>query len=65
MATQAEIEELEKAINSGVKKVKYRDRETEYRSIEEMKGILRSMKRQLHNTRRVPYTSNGYSRRYQ
>lgn len=45
--TFANMVELEKAILSGTKRVKYSDKEIEYRSLAEMASILRLMRRTL------------------
>lgn len=65
MVTQEDIATLESAIYSGIKKVKYKDRETEYRDLDEMKRILADMKSEISQTARTPYTYASYSRRYQ
>lgn len=63
--TQADIDALRTAINSGVRKVKFADRETEYRDLAEMRTILVSMEREVAGTKRTAYTSKGYNRGYQ
>ncbi len=63
--TQADIDALELAIASGAKKVKFSDRETEYRDLNEMKEILRGMKVSLCGGRREPYRYTSYNRGYQ
>jgi len=45
--TLIDIEVLEKSIASGTLKVKYTDKEVEYRSLEEMLKILKMMKDSL------------------
>lgn len=45
--TQTDLDKLEKAIASGVKKVKFSDREVEYHSMEEMLKARDLMRRQL------------------
>jgi len=42
--TQQQIDALEKAIAEGVSRVKYQDKEVQYRSLEEMQRILKIMK---------------------
>lgn len=63
--TQADIDALELAIASGLKKVKFSDRENEYRDLDEMKEILRGMKAQLSGSRREPYRYTSFNRGYQ
>lgn len=46
-ATQTELDILEAAINSGATRVKYQDREVEYRSLEEMMQIRDRMRAEL------------------
>ena len=53
------------AIASGAKKVKFSDRETEYRDLNEMKQILNDMKASVAGKRRAPYVPQSYSRGYQ
>jgi len=61
--TKEDIKELEKAIAKGVRKVKYTDKEIEYRSIAEMRETLDLMRREVNcvkKTRRcVMSTSKG------
>lgn len=45
--TQADIDALQAAVNSGVKRVKYNDRETEYQSLAEMMELLATLKMEL------------------
>lgn len=63
--TQADIDALELAIASGAKKVKFSDRETEYRDLSEMKEILNGMKAALSGAKRRPYLASSYRRGYQ
>lgn len=63
--SQADIEALEMAIASGAKKVKFSDRETEYRDLAEMKQILNDMKASVTGKRRQAYTPKSFSRGYQ
>jgi hypothetical protein len=63
--SQADIDALELAIVSGVKKVKFSDRETEYRDLAEMKQILNDAKASVSGRKRTAYTSCGYNRGYQ
>ncbi len=63
--SQADIDALKVAIASGVKKVKFSDRETEYRDLSEMKQILSDMEKSVSGKRRQPYRPTGYSREYQ
>lgn len=46
-ATLEELQALEEAIRLGVRKVKYADRETEYRSVAEMRSIRDEMRAEL------------------
>lgn len=66
MATvnQADIDALELAIRSGAKKVKYRDRETEYRDLSEMKQILADMKAEMTGSKRPSSFFSSYGRGY-
>lgn len=45
--TQEMLTALEKAIAEGVRKVKYQDKEVEYRSLEEMFSLRKTMRREL------------------
>lgn len=45
--TSAQLEALEKAIAEGAQRVKYQDKEVEYRSLEEMMAIRDAMRRDL------------------
>ncbi|TQV85201.1 hypothetical protein FKG94_03150 [Exilibacterium tricleocarpae] len=63
--TQKDLDDLEKAFKSGVLKVKYQDRETEYRSFEEMKALLEEARAQLSGKVRTPHTFTSYDRGYQ
>lgn len=63
--TQSDIDALEMAIASGVKKVKFSDRETEYRDLSEMKEILRDAKAAVSGSKRGPYLASSYRRGYQ
>ena len=63
--SQADIDALEMAIASGAKKVKFSDRETEYRDLAEMKQILNDMKVSVAGKRRQAYRPKSYSREYQ
>jgi cell division protein FtsX len=63
--SQADIDALELAIVSGVKKVKFSDRETEYRDLAEMKQILNDARASVSGTRRRVYTAGRYHRGYQ
>lgn len=55
--TQADVDKIKAAIAAGVKRVRFRDREVEYRSLEEMKDALELIEKEL-NPRpsyRLPY----------
>ncbi len=45
--TSEQLEALEKAIAEGVHKVKYQDKEVEYRSLKDMMALRDTMKREL------------------
>lgn len=62
--TQADIDALEKAIVSGVKKVKFSDRETEFRDLKEMKQILNDARASVTGKRREAYRFEAYERGY-
>jgi hypothetical protein len=51
--TQAQITALEKAIASGALRVKYADRDVQYRSLEEMERLLGKMKAEVGGTTRM------------
>jgi len=62
MATQAELDKLNAAINQGVQTVQYSDRRVTYRSLDEMMRIRDDMKAELGQTvttRRYATTSKG------
>ena len=63
--SQADIDALEEAIGSGVKKVKFSDRETEYRDLREMREILKDMKASVGGIKRKAYSYSRYDRGYQ
>lgn len=63
--TQSELAEIEKAYKSGVKKVKFKDRETEFRDLDEMKQIIREAQQELSGTKRKPWRYSQYDRAYQ
>jgi len=63
--TQADIDALEAAMISGVKKVKIADRETEFRELADMERLLNTAKASITGRRRTAYTSSGYDRGYQ
>lgn len=53
-ATQSDIDALQAAINSGARSVTYSDgSEVQYRSLEEMRSILREMKSDVSATKPV------------
>lgn len=52
--TQADVDALEAAIKSGALRVRVADRETTFRSLDEMQTILRDMKRQVAGTKPGP-----------
>lgn len=45
--TVEELDALLRAIATGARRVKYRDREVEYRSLMEMRGLAEEMRRDL------------------
>ncbi len=62
--TLTELAEIEAAYKSGVKKVKFKDRETEFRDLAEMKNIINEAKVELNQRSRAPYAPT-YGRGYQ
>lgn len=56
--TNEQLEALERAIAEGVRRVKYQDREVEYRTLEEMLTLANTMRGAL-----CPNTGAGGSRR--
>lgn len=63
--TQEELNEIETAYKSGVKRVKFKDRETEFRDLSEMQQIIRSAKAELNGSTRSAYKYSSYNRSYQ
>ena len=63
--TQEELDSIEKAYKSGVKKVKFKDRETEFRDLNEMQTIIREARKELNGSTRTPYAYASYNRGYQ
>lgn len=57
--TQSDLKEIERAIASGRKKVKFNDSEIEYRSIEEMLKIRDLIKKSLENASSEPSSLFG------
>lgn len=55
--TQADVDKLKTAIASGVRRVRFSDRELEYQSLEDMREALAMMERELNPTR--PRTRYG------
>lgn len=51
MATQADLTALEAAINEGIRRVQYADKNVEYRSLDEMERIRARMVRELELTK--------------
>lgn len=45
--TLAKLQALESALADGVRRVKYQDKEVEYRSLDEMKDLVNTMKKAL------------------
>lgn len=62
--TQEELNTIEQAYKSGVKKVKFKDRETEFRDLSEMQKIIREARAELNGSTRTPYLGR-YNRGYQ
>lgn len=61
--TKAELDELEANFRRGVQKVKFRDREVEYRSLAEMRDIIDQGRRELAGASKrhlYPVTQRGY-----
>ena len=46
-ATQADLDALESAIRRGIRSVEYNGESVTYRSLDEMRAILKEMKRQI------------------
>lgn len=63
--SQDDIDALRSAYVSGAKKVKFKDRETEFRDLKEMKQILNEAENAVSGTKRVAYKPCGYDRGYQ
>lgn len=63
--TQQELESLEKAYKSGIKRVQFKDRATEYRDLNELRQVLEEARRELNNTQRKPHFFTAYKRGYQ
>jgi hypothetical protein len=63
--TQEELNTIEQAYKSGVKKVKFKDRETEFRDLSEMQKIIREARAELNGATRKPYAYASYNRGYQ
>lgn len=59
--TEADIEALESAIKTGAQRVRYRDREVEYRSIADMLALRDAMIRSL-STRKISHALASYSK---
>ena len=61
--TQADIDAIDEAIASGASKVKYADKEVQYRSLAEMKSLRRDMADKVggvkRRRRRVAIMSRG------
>lgn len=51
--TQAQITALESAIATGATRVRYADRDVQYRDLDEMEKLLAKMKRQVNGTTRL------------
>lgn len=47
MATQAQLTALEEAYAQGVRRVRYGDRDVEYRSLEDMAALIRQFRAEL------------------
>lgn len=52
--TEEDRRAIKKAIASGSKKVQYKDRQVEYRSLAELRGILREIEEELAGGKRPP-----------
>lgn len=52
--TVEQLTELEAAIASGERKVKYQDREVEYRTLADMRSIAQQIRRELGLENKVP-----------
>lgn len=61
--TSSDLEEIEKAIKSGTLRVKYSDREVQYRSLDEMLKIRDMIAQKLEDAMPGPYRKKAvYSR---
>jgi hypothetical protein len=63
--TQAQLDEIESAMKSGVQSVKFNGRETTFRSLDEMRQIISDGRKSLAGTKRKPYLYTSYKRGYQ
>lgn len=66
-ATQQDIDDLEAALFSGALTVEYRDKKVTYRSQEEMRALLRSMRAELNPpaSTTTRYSLSTFDRGYQ
>lgn len=63
--SQSELDALKAAYHSGVRRIRHGDRETEYRSLNEMRLIIDQAERELAGKQRQPYTYSSRGRGYQ
>lgn len=63
--TEQDLKALEAAYKSGVSKVQFKDRSTEYRDLSEIKQILEEARRELSSNKRKPHFYSSYNRGYQ
>lgn len=63
--SQSELDALKQAYYSGVRRFRHGDRETEYRSLEEMRQVIDQAERELSGAKREPYMYSSRGRGYQ
>lgn len=63
--TQAELDAIEQAYKSGIKRVQFKDRATDFRDLAEMKQIINDARTELGGTKRKPHFYTRYDRGYQ
>lgn len=63
--TEQELTALETAYKSGIKRVQFKDRSTEYRDLNELKQVLEEARKSLSNQKRKPHFYTSYNRGYQ
>lgn len=61
--TKEELQAIEEAYKQGIRRVRFRDREVEYRSLDEMRAIVAQAQRSVSGSVRSHYfakTARGY-----